>query len=124
MLGDPTAIILTNPFVVLAFVVDIFTCYATPMLAVLRASQSEDIYAMLIAFLYLTRGVWIPYCALSMTSVMLKKYRMEHRFAQVDPTLMVLVTSIYSSLLSYFSANIPFFLNFFQALQSLCVAAD
>ncbi|OQR96489.1 Intraflagellar Transport Protein 72/74 [Thraustotheca clavata] len=125
VIGDPTAMVLTNSRVALAFTIDICVSYSSSSLAVTRASQIEDITAMLSAFLYLSRGVWrtvwFPYLSLSIMSTVLKKFKREHQFTEVDPTIIVFVIGAYAGALSYCSANIPLFINFFHIAQRLLV---
>ncbi|KDO25691.1 hypothetical protein SPRG_08990 [Saprolegnia parasitica CBS 223.65] len=121
VLGDPTAMVLTDPLVAFLLCVDIVASYDTLTFAVLRASQSTDIYVMLVAFMYLSRTVWLPYLAVSTTTLLLKRYHKEHSFAQIDPTALAIATAIYGPALTWCMGNVSFLLQLYQYLGRVTV---
>ncbi|EQC25241.1 hypothetical protein SDRG_16879 [Saprolegnia diclina VS20] len=116
VLGDPTAMVLTDPLVAFLLCVDIGASYDTLTFAVLRASQSADIYVMLIAFLYLSRTVWVPYLAVATTTLVVKRYHKEHTFAQIDPTALAIETAMYGPALTWCMGNVSILLQLYQYL--------
>ncbi|KDO29717.1 hypothetical protein SPRG_05666 [Saprolegnia parasitica CBS 223.65] len=121
VLGDPTAMVLTVPLVAFLLCLDIVASYDTLTFAVLRASQSADIYVMLVAFMYLSRTVWLPYLAVSTTTLLLKRYHKEHSFAQMDPTALAIATAIYGPALTWCMGNVSFLLQLYQYLGRVIV---
>ncbi|OQS02129.1 hypothetical protein THRCLA_05473, partial [Thraustotheca clavata] len=120
IIGDPTAMILTNPIVATAFTFDLMLSSSTNTLAVLRSSQNEDKLAMFSGMLYLSRGVWFPYLALSVLSVVLKKLKREHLFANIDPTVTVFIATTTGGAMAFCSGNIA---SLFHVIQQahLCL---
>ncbi|EQC25246.1 hypothetical protein SDRG_16884 [Saprolegnia diclina VS20] len=121
VLGDPTAMVLTDPLVAFLLCVDIVASYDTLTFAVLRATQSADVYVMLIAFLYLSCTVWLPYLAVSTTTLLVKRYHKERSFAQIDPTALAIATAILGPALTWCMGNVSFFLQFYQYLGRVAV---
>ncbi|OQR97316.1 hypothetical protein THRCLA_07016, partial [Thraustotheca clavata] len=124
IMGDPTAMILTNPWVALAFFFDIWSSYEIVTFAVLRASQGQDIPVMFVAFLYLSRTVWLPYLALCLTAVVLKRWKGEHLFDEVDPTLVVIASAIYGPGLSYCMGNVAFLLDMYHFTERCLIPSS
>ncbi|EQC28086.1 hypothetical protein SDRG_14179 [Saprolegnia diclina VS20] len=120
-IGDPTAVVLTNPWVALAFFVDVWASFDTLSFAVLRGSQNEDAIELLVAFLYLSRAVWLAYFGLSVMSAGLKHWRKEHVFGEVDPTLVAIAVTIYGPLLTYFMGNSAWLLQVYWYLEECMV---
>ncbi|EQC30906.1 hypothetical protein SDRG_11386 [Saprolegnia diclina VS20] len=105
VLGDPTAIILLDAWVALAFVVDIWLSTANVGIAVLRASQNSDIVVNLLNILYLSRTVWFGYFGLCMTAHLLRRYEAQHLFDEVDPTMVAIGVTVFGPLISWLSGN-------------------
>ncbi|KDO18273.1 hypothetical protein SPRG_15480 [Saprolegnia parasitica CBS 223.65] len=118
--GDPTVILVTNPYVVGGFFLDL--CLSPHVIAasVLKLLQIDDITTLLSAALYLFRMVWIAYASLCVTSYGLKKYRKEHMFAEVDPTLMTITIVCYGPFIWLLGGFVPDFLEWWQWLL-VCV---
>ncbi|EQC38891.1 hypothetical protein SDRG_03849 [Saprolegnia diclina VS20] len=114
LLGDPTAIILLDPTIAFAFVVDMWMSTSSVGIAVLRATQNSDTAILLLTFIYLSRTVWFAYCALGLTSSFLKRCRLEHAFAEVDPTMLAVAVAIYGPLVSWLSGNVGFLALLYQ----------
>ncbi|EQC38892.1 hypothetical protein SDRG_03850 [Saprolegnia diclina VS20] len=123
VLGDPTALVLMNSNVAVAFLLDIWISSDTLGVAILQSSQNQDIPLLLISFLYLSRVVWIAYAAICLVSRWLKRCGNEHRFSQVDPTLLAVVVSIYGPLLTWLGSNVSFFLSTYSYLLE-CLLTD
>ncbi|EQC38896.1 hypothetical protein SDRG_03854 [Saprolegnia diclina VS20] len=124
VLGDPTAIILMDPSVACAFVVDIWISTNSVGIAVLRASQNGDLYVMFVTFVYLSRTVWFAYCALCVAAYCLKKWKIEHAFTEVDPTLVAVGVAIYGPLVSWLSGNVGFLALLYQWTFTLLVPSS
>ncbi|KDO24300.1 hypothetical protein SPRG_09938 [Saprolegnia parasitica CBS 223.65] len=120
-IGDPTAVVLSNPWVALAFFVDVWASFDTLSFAVLRGSQNDDLLELFVAFLYLSRAVWLAYFGLSVMSAILKRYRQEHVFCEVDPTMVALAVTIYGPLLTYFMGNSAWLLQVYWYLEECMV---
>ncbi|EQC38894.1 hypothetical protein SDRG_03852 [Saprolegnia diclina VS20] len=114
VLGDPTAIILRDPWVATTFLIDMWLSTANVGIAVLRASQNGDLYIMFVTFVYLSRTVWFAYCGLCVTAYCLKKWKKERSFAEVDPTLVAIAIAFYGPLISWLSGNVGFLVVFYQ----------
>ncbi|KDO29639.1 hypothetical protein SPRG_05591 [Saprolegnia parasitica CBS 223.65] len=93
VLGDPTAPLALDAYVVTAFFVDFSLSPHMVAVAVLRLLQVDDLWATLKAALYLRRMVWFACFALTTTNAFLKRYHLERFFLQVDPTLQTVVPS-------------------------------
>ncbi|EQC38895.1 hypothetical protein SDRG_03853 [Saprolegnia diclina VS20] len=114
--GDPTVILVTTPVVVGGFFMDL--CLSPHVIAasVLKLLQINNITTLLSAALYLFRMVWIAYMSLCVTSYGLKKYRKEHVFAEVDPTLMTVTIVFYGPFIWLLGGFVPYFLEWCQWL--------
>ncbi|OQR89012.1 hypothetical protein ACHHYP_06520, partial [Achlya hypogyna] len=88
--GDPTAMILMNPAIATIIAIDCWLSVDVVTLAIMRASQSNNLTVMVLGFLYLSRTVWFAYAALCITDRHLKRHEKEHAFAEVDPTLVAI----------------------------------
>ncbi|KDO29688.1 hypothetical protein SPRG_05639 [Saprolegnia parasitica CBS 223.65] len=104
VLGDPTAIILRDPWVATAFLIDMW----------LSTGNNGDLYVMFVTFVYLSRTVWFAYCGLCVTAYCLKKWKKEHAFAEVDPTLVAIAIAFYGPLISWLSGNVGFLVTLYQ----------
>ncbi|OQS02483.1 hypothetical protein THRCLA_05144 [Thraustotheca clavata] len=124
IIGDPTAIILMDHWIALAFVVDIWISTNNVGIAVLRATQNGDLTVMFLTFLYLSRTVWFAYCALCLVAYILKKYHKENIFTQVDPTLVAIAVAIYGPLVSWLSGNIALFAQLYQWMFTCFVPSN
>ncbi|KDO29692.1 hypothetical protein SPRG_05643 [Saprolegnia parasitica CBS 223.65] len=105
VMGDPTALILLDPIVSLAFTLDVWLSMEYMGIAMVRATQIVDLYTLFLAFTYFSRTVWFAYLALSVTSKVLKRYEKEHHFAGVDPTVVAISVAVYVIPVDYLQAN-------------------
>ncbi|KDO29691.1 hypothetical protein SPRG_05642 [Saprolegnia parasitica CBS 223.65] len=121
VLGDPTAIVLMDSWVAFALVVDTWLSTNTIGVAILLATQVDDLWAMFLSLVYLSRTVWFAYFGLCATAHTLKKWRFEHAFSEVDPTLVAVAVAIYGPLLSQLSAHMEGLVRLYHWLFALCV---
>ncbi|OQR93895.1 hypothetical protein THRCLA_08315 [Thraustotheca clavata] len=111
--GDPTPIILMNPYVSLVFFLDCWFSADTISIVIPRASQTDDIYIMLSAFLYLSRTVWFAYAAMCVISTCLKRFHREHVFIEIDPTIVAVATTFFGPVVSWAMGNVGFLLQIY-----------
>ncbi|KDO26717.1 hypothetical protein SPRG_20515 [Saprolegnia parasitica CBS 223.65] len=121
VLGDPTALILVDLKVALAFLVDIWLSTSNVGVSILRASQNGDLDVLWINVLYLSRTVWFAYCALCATAYGLKRWHKEHLFVEVDPTLVAVAVTIYGPIFSWVSGNVAFMTRMYHWLFLVAV---
>ncbi|OQR92652.1 hypothetical protein ACHHYP_03364 [Achlya hypogyna] len=124
VLGDPTAIILMDPWVATAFLVDIWLSIGNVGIAILRASQNGDLVVNLINILYLSRTVWFAYCGLCITAAWLKKRHKQRLFIDVDPTMVAMGIAVYGPIVSWFSGNVTIMAQAYHLLFSALVSPE
>ncbi|EQC40865.1 hypothetical protein SDRG_01931 [Saprolegnia diclina VS20] len=107
VMGDPTSIVLRDPVVCTLFSIDVWLSIEYVGIAAIRATQISDVYYLFIAFLYFSRTVWFAYLALCLVGKVLKKWRKEHCFIEVDKTLMAMGVTFFAIPLLYVQANTP-----------------
>ncbi|OQR81897.1 hypothetical protein THRCLA_23281 [Thraustotheca clavata] len=122
--GDPTPIILMNPYVSFVFFLDCWFSAETISIVIPRASQSDDIYIMLSAFLYLSRTVWFAYAAMCAIASSLKRFHREHNFIEIDPTIIAIVTTISGPVVSWTMGNVGFLLEIYFFLFACVVPSE
>ncbi|EQC25244.1 hypothetical protein SDRG_16882 [Saprolegnia diclina VS20] len=116
--GDPTAMILMDPSIATIFAIDFWLSVDVVTLAIMRASQSEDIPVMLLGFLYLSRT---PTRRCALTDKRLKRLKTEHTFVDVDPTLVAIAATLYGPMVAWTVGNVGFALVVFHFLFELTV---
>ncbi|KDO26744.1 hypothetical protein SPRG_20542 [Saprolegnia parasitica CBS 223.65] len=122
--GDPTAIVLLDPWIASAFYMDVWLSVTNLAMAVIQQMQSADLYIKLLSGTYLSRTVWFAYWSLCLVSKLLKRYRIEHHFAEVDPTLLAIAVSVYGPLLTSLNAHLPPMVAFYQWSFTYFTAVD
>ncbi|KAG9400951.1 hypothetical protein AC1031_009675 [Aphanomyces cochlioides] len=107
VMGDPGYAVLTDPFVSLAMSVDIW--YGAPymIIAVLRVSQFQDLWAYALGCMYLARSVWFAYLCMRGLSSLAKWRRWEASFAPVDPGFLAISAYLYGGPLTSSIAMTP-----------------
>ncbi|OQS04235.1 hypothetical protein THRCLA_20934 [Thraustotheca clavata] len=115
VVGDPSSIVLLNPYISLAFYIDFLLSLDYMCRAIIRISQIDDKSVFILAALYLSRSLWFAYGALSITSFVLKKIRMI-RFQPIDPSMLAVFVSLMSGPISYMQSRIVFFIEFYYIL--------
>ncbi|OQR91285.1 hypothetical protein THRCLA_09048 [Thraustotheca clavata] len=121
VIGDPTVVILSNPLVSLAFMIDIAWSYPMNVIAMLRASQNDDITTMLIAFLYLSRTVWFSYLNMPFMNIFLKHFKKEYLMDDIDPTIVAIYSILAGAVLTYSIGNFAPLLVALHTLQTAMV---
>ncbi|KAH9087628.1 hypothetical protein LEN26_019919 [Aphanomyces euteiches] len=95
VVGDPTYMILSDPFVSLVMVVDVWLGVAYAATATIRAGQVSDLWLLLLGMLYSSRYVWFAYFVMRILSFVAKRQHCEDRFSPLDPTLLALFAYLY-----------------------------
>ncbi|CAK4208909.1 unnamed protein product [Aphanomyces euteiches] len=95
VVGDPTYMILSDPFVSLVMVVDVWLGVAYAAMATIRAGQVSDLWLLLLGMLYSSRYVWFAYFVMRILSFVAKRQHCEDRFSPLDPTLLAMVAYLY-----------------------------
>ncbi|EQC40848.1 hypothetical protein SDRG_01915 [Saprolegnia diclina VS20] len=107
LIGDPTALVLSDPIVCTLFFVDIWLSTGVAGVALSRAMQVEDFYYTFLSLLYLSRMVWLAYLALCLLSKVLKRYHKENYFRELDKTLVAIGIFLSFIPFTYVQANTP-----------------
>ncbi|OQR80885.1 hypothetical protein THRCLA_11918 [Thraustotheca clavata] len=116
IVGDPTSIVLLNPYVYLAFIVDIWISVEFVARALYRLDQLHNAKLCLLACLYLSRMLWMAYGALILVSYLLKKLHKEKCFHEADPTLTALAVLITTGPLTTLQTHTLIFLDLYYYL--------
>ncbi|OQR91203.1 hypothetical protein ACHHYP_04896 [Achlya hypogyna] len=116
VLGDPTSIILLDPLVSVVFVVDFWLSADYVTRAFMRLTQTEHRGIFLTACFYLSRTVWFAYAGLAAFSKLLKRWRKEHCFAEVDPSLVAMGVAVIAGPFTCLQFRVPFLLVIYRFL--------
>ncbi|OQR81565.1 hypothetical protein THRCLA_23344 [Thraustotheca clavata] len=116
IMGDPTSIILLNPYVSFVFIVDIWVSIEFVTRAIFRLDQLQDIKLCLLACFYLSRMLWLAYGALILVSYTLKKLHKEKIFDEADPTLTALAVMITTGPITNLQSRILIFIDLYYYL--------
>ncbi|KDO19193.1 hypothetical protein SPRG_15636 [Saprolegnia parasitica CBS 223.65] len=114
VLGDPTAIVLMDPWVATLYFFDIWLSVTNLSVAILQVGQSGSTEHLVRSIWYLSRTIWFAFWGLCLASYGLKRWHKEHLFATIDPTLLSLAVMVYGPLLTWTSAHLPPFTRFYQ----------
>ncbi|KAH9094967.1 hypothetical protein LEN26_017995 [Aphanomyces euteiches] len=96
ILGDPTCLILSDPYVTFVMYLDIWLGGAYSGISVVRVTQYDNLVAFGLGCFYLSRYVWIAFFAMKMLSKLVKRYGWEAKFMPVDPRFMSLAATVYA----------------------------
>ncbi|KAH9094966.1 hypothetical protein LEN26_017994 [Aphanomyces euteiches] len=118
IVGDPTCLILSDPFVTFIMLVDGWFGGAYIGMSIVRVSQFEDLWAFALGCFYTSRFVWVGFFAMKLLSVFVKRYQLEATFAPVDPGLMSLTATLYAGPIFSLVGQTKF-MNFKTALSTL-----
>ncbi|RLO06945.1 hypothetical protein DYB28_001168 [Aphanomyces astaci] len=93
VVGEPTCVVLSNPWLCWAFVVDI--CASTEYVgqACLRVCQTENWLYFGLGLLYLGRTVWCAYSTLTILNIMLKRCHRTTWFAPANTTVLAVAAT-------------------------------
>ncbi|OQS04772.1 hypothetical protein THRCLA_03016 [Thraustotheca clavata] len=116
VVGDPTSIILLNPYVSIAFILDIWVSIEFFIHALSRVTQFYEIKLCLLACFYLSRMLWLAYGALILLSYILKKIHYEKSFSEADPTLTAIIVSIITGPITNLNSRTIFFIDLYYHL--------
>ncbi|CAK4663308.1 unnamed protein product [Aphanomyces euteiches] len=112
ILGDPGYAILTDPFVSMAMMLDIWCGAPYMIMAVLRVSQFHDLWQYALGCIYLSRTVWFAYVCMRGLSALVKWRRWERSFVPVDPGFLAISAYIYGGPLTSLFFTTPVVLVF------------
>ncbi|OQS06905.1 hypothetical protein THRCLA_01066 [Thraustotheca clavata] len=93
--GDPTAILVTNPYIVVAFFIDQWLSAHAIVEMIFRVLEYYSIPNALGAALFLFRMVWFAYGSICLINCILKRTKCEYFFAEVDPTIISIFSVVY-----------------------------
>ncbi|KAH9146617.1 hypothetical protein AeRB84_009521, partial [Aphanomyces euteiches] len=116
VLGDPTCLILSDPFLSFVFVVDIWLSVAYGSMARLRSSQLHVLGQFLLACFYLSRNIWTAYFGMRCISMLVKKKGWEAFFIPLDPGLTAMIATFYFGPIASMLGSTPF-ITTFQIIQ-------
>ncbi|KDO26085.1 hypothetical protein SPRG_08446 [Saprolegnia parasitica CBS 223.65] len=108
-LGDPTSLILLDPFVTFGMSLDVWLSASVIGSSTLAAVQIDDTWQFMLGCLYLARMEWIAYFSLAIASPILKRLHIEGRFTPVDPTLVAMAATLIAGPLTYQQGHSVFF---------------
>ena len=124
IIGDPTSIVLLDPIISIAFIIDVWLSMDVVIQAMVRVSAMSDVMTFFIAALYLSRFVWYAYSGLYITSVLLKRLHLESYFREVDPTVIAIVVAFIAGPLTYTQMRIPIFFDMYKWLMSCAISTE
>ncbi|KDO21183.1 hypothetical protein SPRG_11042 [Saprolegnia parasitica CBS 223.65] len=124
VLGDPTSIILLNPWIATAFVLDFWLSTEYVSRAFLRISQTDNALIFVIACFYLSRTVWFAYGALSLTSRVLKRLGKEDAFAEVDPSMTAMGVALVAGPFTCLQFRLLLFIDLYHYLFTCLLTAE
>ncbi|KDO28818.1 hypothetical protein SPRG_20021 [Saprolegnia parasitica CBS 223.65] len=124
VLGDPTAIVLLDPIVATLYYLDIWLSTASFGTATMQVQSATNLTSRFLGMTYLARSVWFAYWGLCLVSFGLKRWRKEHCFAEVDPTLVAIAVTLSGPVLMYLNGHVAVLVRFYQWLFYCLVPAD
>ncbi|RLO13973.1 hypothetical protein DYB28_015902, partial [Aphanomyces astaci] len=94
VVGEPTCIVLANPWLCLWFLLDLVTNTEYIGMACLRVCQINNLVYFCLGMLYLGRTVWCGYTALAVLNILLKRRHKAHWVKPTNTTILALVASL------------------------------
>ncbi|CAK4615094.1 unnamed protein product [Aphanomyces euteiches] len=122
--GNPTSVIVSNPWLCLAFVVDICANSEYIGQACLRLCQTQDMTIFLFANLYLGRTVWCAYATLIAINAYRKRFDWPKSFPAASPVILTLVTYFVAGFLTFVQSLWPALIDVYGWLFSLHKLCD
>ncbi|KAF0694804.1 Aste57867_14328 [Aphanomyces stellatus] len=107
ILGEPTCLVLANPFLCAAFVADLWASTESVAQACLRVCQTNDPFLFLVGMVYLSRMVWCAYLGLALLNPILKRTRRTHVVAPANTTALALAAFLAGGGLTYVQSSWP-----------------
>ncbi|EQC30918.1 hypothetical protein SDRG_11397 [Saprolegnia diclina VS20] len=114
VVGDPTTIILMDPWVASLYFLDIWLSVTNLAIAIMQVTQNGNAKLMLLSMSYLARTVWFAYWGLCLVSFGLKRWQKEHIFGEVDPTLVAIAVTIYGPVLTWMNGHVEIFTRIYR----------
>ncbi|EQC32074.1 hypothetical protein SDRG_10271 [Saprolegnia diclina VS20] len=124
VLGDPTAIVLLDPIVATLYYLDIWLSCTSFGTATMQVQASANVMSLLLGITYLARSVWFAYWGLCLVSYVLKRWRKEQCFSEVDPTLVAIAVTLSGPIMTYLNGHVTIFVRFYQWLFDCLVPTD
>ncbi|RHY26777.1 hypothetical protein DYB32_007307 [Aphanomyces invadans] len=103
--GDPTSVVLSHPLVSLVFVWDVWLSPVYFGLATIRVSQTYEWWVFFLGALGCGLQMWFAYFTMRYATFLIKRWRVEHWFAAVDPGLVALASVVFSGPMMWVIAN-------------------
>ncbi|ETV77031.1 hypothetical protein H257_08947 [Aphanomyces astaci] len=94
VVGEPTCIVLANPWLCLWFLLDLVTNTEYIGMACLRVCQINNLVYFCLGMLYLGRTVWCGYTALAVLNILLKRRHKAHWVKPTNTTILALAASL------------------------------
>ncbi|KAF0701403.1 Aste57867_8105 [Aphanomyces stellatus] len=123
VLGEPTCLVLSNPYFCAAFVVDILTSNESIGVACLRICQTHNLTAFVLGSFYMSRLVWCGYWTLAMLNVALKRKKWMVS-APANTAVLAVAAFFTNGMLIYVQSRWLALLNVYASLFDLCSSHD
>ncbi|CAK4123313.1 unnamed protein product [Aphanomyces euteiches] len=95
IVGDPTYLILSDPFVSLVMIIDISFVPEYIAWSIFRVCQFQDILAFFLGCFYSSRFVWCGYLAMRCLSYLVHRRQWETKFTPIDPGILGIGAFLY-----------------------------
>ncbi|KAG9407863.1 hypothetical protein AC1031_021102 [Aphanomyces cochlioides] len=122
--GNPTSVIVSNPWLCLAFVMDICANSKYIGQACLHLCQTQDMMIFLFANLYLGRSVWCAYATRIAINTYRKHFHWPKSFPAASPVILTLLTYFVAGFLTFVQSLWPALIDVYGWLFSLHKLCD
>ncbi|ETV95914.1 hypothetical protein H310_10579 [Aphanomyces invadans] len=95
IVGDPTYMVLSDPFVSIAMMTDIWMGLPYLAIATERTSQITDVWNFVLGCMYSARYVWAGYLMMWIVSKVVQRHGWERSFQPVEPAHMAMLAYMY-----------------------------
>ncbi|KAH9106533.1 hypothetical protein AeMF1_017879 [Aphanomyces euteiches] len=112
IIGDPTCLILSDPFVTVVMLIDVWLGGAYIGLSTVRVSQIDDLWSFALGCFYSSRFVWAGFAAMKLLSWLVQRFGLEATFSPVDPGLMSLAAALYGGPVFSLASRTPLMVMF------------
>ncbi|KAF0694811.1 Aste57867_14335 [Aphanomyces stellatus] len=124
VVGEPTCLVLSNPFLCTAFIVDIWSSEGSVAQAGLRVCQTQNPFLFFAGMVYLSRMVWCAYWSLAVLNPLLQRTRHTHWVAPANTTVLALAAFLGGGGLPYLQGLWPALVSVYTFLLSLDSTRD
>ncbi|RHY22099.1 hypothetical protein DYB32_009615 [Aphanomyces invadans] len=119
IVGEPSPLVMSNPYVCLAFVADICATSEYMGQACLRVCQTQSLWYFALAMVYLGRLVWCAYGTLVMHNAVRKRWGWAALTTPVDSTQVAVMVYFVGGFLTYLQGLWPSLINVYTWLFAL-----